>query len=276
MLLILFAGCLVEPVEDVAKHPTHQRPEIPSSRQAGEGYPDNPRPHLEVPHEGEIATGDPSGQVAGENGSSSGEKIGHCAPFCNEGIPGEVSLSDHNPPDEVEPEAITGEISCNPVPTSTHRFGKDNMVGLSGSIELVGFHRPLLIEVVRPNQGQYLVAYSLECTSGDVFTLSVPASLKQVYLVAFSDEEGDGPTQSDPYGRSELIDLTKAPDTIAIKMDKGKDISPIPVPLEPEVPLADTSLKPHGQTEESIKQLNPDADPSGKEIANPQEYNATE
>ena len=272
MLVWFLSGCLVDPVQDVAEHPTSQRAEIPSAKGVGEYHEDNPMPHLDIPHQGELSDGNPASSTPPQDAEGNPEPVEHV----DGGAPVQeiASVSDHPPPDEVTDEEITGKVTCTPVPTSVHRFGKEKRVSISGTITHVGLNKPLLIEVVRPKDGKYLVAYSLECSMGSELSLEVPASLGQVYLVAFSDVDGDGPTDTDPYGRSALLDLSGVNNTVSITMEKNAAVAPIPIPLEPEVPLDETSLKPHDQ-----KETNPDpgtivdeGDPSGKEIANPEDY----
>ena len=100
-------------------------------------------------------------------------------------------------------------------------------VALSGTLSTSEQGGPILVELVRLEAEAPVSFYHFECSGPGPFTLSAPPDQGEVWLVAFQDPKGDGPTSDDPsamagpvtLGRSAQGDLTLA---LALGADLGR------------------------------------------------------
>jgi hypothetical protein len=91
--------------------------------------------------------------------------------------------------------ALTG---CRPTPVWTDP-GED-LRTLSGQLTYSGSTSgPLLIDVINADG---VIVWGVECSRAATFSLQIPARLTEVWLAAYLDPTGDGPSASDPQGRS--------------------------------------------------------------------------
>ena len=152
----------------------------------------------------------------------------------------EMELKNISDPDELMPisEIISGE--CKPIASTAHLELENGGINISGTVNVaVPMSGPLLIELVQIKDQQSYSLYSVTCVSGKVeenyeadleFTAKFPANLSSVYVLAVIDNDGNGPSLSDPAARSQLIDLQDG-QGISLSIKKDTTISPIQLPL---------------------------------------------
>ena len=152
----------------------------------------------------------------------------------------QADLKDVPNPDEQMPlsELISGE--CKPIASTAHLKLENGGINVRGTVKVsVPMSGPLLIELVQIKDQQSYSVYSVTCVSGKVeenyeadleFTAKFPANLSKVYMLAVLDNDGNGPSISDPAARSELIALQEG-QGISLNISNESTISPIQMPL---------------------------------------------
>ena len=105
----------------------------------------------------------------------------------------------YNPSDAAE--------KCRPIASSEPAAPGENGVQISGKIDPASaIQGPLLLEIVRDAQEDTSL-YSVVCGIADAFVFLAPPNLTDVYVVAFSDADGNGPSDKDPMGISTKISI---------------------------------------------------------------------
>ena len=152
----------------------------------------------------------------------------------------EAEIKNVPDPDELMPisEILSGE--CKPIASTAHLELENGGINVSGTVNVaVPMSGPLLIELVQVKDQQSYSLYSVTCVSGKVeenyeadleFTAKFPANLSSVYVLAVIDNDGNGPSLSDPAARSELIALQDG-QGISLNIKKDTTIAPIQLPL---------------------------------------------
>lgn len=119
-------------------------------------------------------------------------------------------------------------------------------VTLSATIEADQQTGPVLIEVVRLDGEAPVSIYHFECHGPGRLELTAPPDLGEIYLAAFQDSLGDGPTADDPAGMTGPLSIGKSDiDSLIIKLAAGADLGKVALPHQlagagsgPQVPDA--------------------------------------
>ena len=162
--------------------------------------------------------------------------------------PGNDGMNGEEKPPPPNDEFSDSEGLCRPVASSLRRYPAVMQTGIEVSTELTikEGSGALLIEVVRkdPEKGS-LVVYNVSCNLAVSLKYRIPKNIGSVYAVYFADKAGDGPTEDDIVGMSELIDTTKE-GTIShsITLKKGNSIAPLQLPFFPITEAAPVSGEP--------------------------------
>ena len=88
--------------------------------------------------------------------------------------------------------------------------------------------------------------FGVECTTQKEFSIEMPEKLGEVWLAAFSDSNGDGPSKEDPQGRSQNIRIV------------SDDISNLDIQIQRDAPM-----------EEAFQLAPPNGAPAGPPAENP-------
>ena len=151
--------------------------------------------------------------------------------------PGNDGMNGEDKPPPPNDEFSDSEGLCRPVASSLRRYPAVMTNGLEVSAELTikNGSGAMLVEVVRkdPEKGS-LVVFNISCNLGVSLKYRIPKDIGSVYAVYFADKAGDGPTEDDIVGMSELIDTTKEEAiTHSITLKKGNSIAPLQLPFFP-------------------------------------------
>ncbi|MGC6509731.1 MAG: hypothetical protein ACON4U_15005 [Myxococcota bacterium] len=123
------------------------------------------------------------------------------------------SVSNGDGPSEGAPPATTeavdvprNELGCGPTRFWAGSTQDTDTVTLSGTIDFNSEQNgSYLIDVVS-NEAQKAV-FGFECTKPGEFSIDVPSDLEAVWLFAFIDTDGNGPSENDPQGRTEYFEI---------------------------------------------------------------------
>ena len=171
--------------------------------------------------------------------------------------PGNDGTNGEEKPPPPNDEFSDSEGLCRPVASSLQRYPAVVQTGLEVSAEMTikEGSGALLVELVRkdPEKGS-LVVFNVSCNLAVSLKYRIPKNIGSVYAVYFADKAGDGPTEDDIVGMSELIDTTKEEAiTHSITLKKGNSIAPLQLPFFPisegaqptdDAPKGDGSLPP--------------------------------
>ena len=160
--------------------------------------------------------------------------------------PGNDGMSPDERPPPPNDEFSDSEGLCKPVASSQRRYPAVATTGLEVSTELSikEGSGALLVEVVRLDEEKgSVVMYNVSCNLAVSLKYRVPKNIGSVYAVYFADKEGDGPTEDDIVGLSQVMDTTSEQAfTHKITLKKGNSIAPLQMPFLPiaeerEVPV---------------------------------------
>ncbi len=85
---------------------------------------------------------------------------------------------------------------------------------------------PLLVDVIDTGSGK--IVWGVECSGAGAFTVTMPADLGDVWLAAYIDLTGDGPTPDDPQGRSNgEFDAKSPPTDLSLTLAVGSPLTGI-------------------------------------------------
>ncbi len=113
-------------------------------------------------------------------------------------------------------------MQCEGTPNNEARDG--GSASLSGEVVFSEpVTQPVLIDLVDPRTHEQL--WGQYCRGSGTFSFDAPKSLGEVVLVAFMDEDGDGPSVTDPQGRSKgTLDLSTDVTGLVITMERGAKV----------------------------------------------------
>lgn len=167
---------------------------------------------------------------------------------CSSGSPDEYTLppisktnNKKQPSYKKQPSTLKKTHVC----THTHNFSTVSADGIPVILQLTqpDFTLPLLIEIIKHTEknGDF-VLYSLSCKMRKQVHFSLPVALKDFYIVAFADRDGNGPSSTDPAGRSEKINYQEAVNmqkkhlSLSISFEEKADLSPLQFPFNIAAP----------------------------------------
>ena len=114
--------------------------------------------------------------------------------------------------------------------SSEHVDPGDSGIRISGKVEpATSLQGPLLIEIVRDEQ-QDTSLYSVVCGVSESFEFFAPPDLENVYVVAFSDSDGNGPSEADPMGISPKISIVDG-EIVLEPIQMAGSIQPLSLPF---------------------------------------------
>ena len=120
-------------------------------------------------------------------------------------------------------------VGCSPIASSMAYAPKEDSIEIQARI-LNSVPGQVLVEVVKEVEGQWISFYGVECSEQKQLKLRIEPELGEAYIVVFVDKNGDGPSDSDPKGRSERIDI--GTDNISrLEIALNSKIEPIQLPL---------------------------------------------
>lgn len=151
--------------------------------------------------------------------------------------PGNDGMNGEKKPPPPNDEFSDSEGLCSPVASSLRRYPAVAQTGLQVAAELsiTEGTGALLVELVRndPEKGS-VVVYNVSCNLAVSLTYRVPKNIGSVYAVYFADKAGDGPTEDDIVGMSDVIDTTKGEAVShSITLKKDNSILPLQLPFFP-------------------------------------------
>ena len=126
---------------------------------------------------------------------------------------------------------------CRPV-ASSEAFAPSEADGLklTGTIKKPdGIVGSILLEFAKSSDGQSQTHYGVVCGFTESFTVDVPTGLSDVYVVAFVDVNGDGPSEEDPRGMIGPISPSQSGELDDITVDNNAKIAPLALPFMPFV-----------------------------------------
>jgi len=102
---------------------------------------------------------------------------------------------------------LTGSLTCGSA-TASSAPDADDTVKITGSLDYEGdTGARILLEVIHSKDGEVRTAANLICRDLGPLEVELPSSLGTVRLVAVIDVDGSGPSEGDPMGMSEDLDL---------------------------------------------------------------------
>lgn len=161
--------------------------------------------------------------------------------------------------------------SCLPIPSSSALYPGEEGLQVKGSVAASeDILAPVLLEFVGYKEGQSIALYSVNCDSSTSFDFPVPRNLGELWLLAFVDYDGNGPTESDPRGLSSKLNLAEdGVDVGVISVAEHQPIEPLSLPLKqlgpPEPPVEDPA---NPVVQEGLED-NPEPPPEGGENPEP-------
>jgi hypothetical protein len=199
--------------------------------------------------------------------------------------PGNDGMIEENIPPPNDEFSDNGGL-CRPVSSSMKRFPAVSETGIevSTDISIKEGSGALLVEVVRqdPEKGS-VVVYNISCNRASSLKFFIPKNIGSVYAVYFADKGGDGPTEDDLVGVSDLMDTTQEDSfSHSIFLEKGNSIAPLQLPffpiaeekneLAPPPPSGSDNLSPPiNEPEEGLPDPIQDSGAAPKEVPNIEE-----
>jgi len=145
---------------------------------------------------------------------------------------GEMNAKEQPPED-----AIPEEAHCQPIPSAVRNFPKlqSDVIAVRAEIKNAEELGALLVEIVRHDEEKGSIAvFNVACNLVTQIDYQIPKNIGSVYAVYFADVDGEGPSEDDIIGMSEIIDTTKEKEirhTITLK--KGMSLTPLTLPFLP-------------------------------------------
>lgn len=131
---------------------------------------------------------------------------------------------------------------CRPVASSEMLNPNGTGITLTGKIEkssdLVG---SLLLEFANNRGEKSQTNYGVVCGFSQEFEVEIPIGLQDVYVVAFVDVNGDGPSDEDPRGHIGPLSFSESMELDDIEVSLDRPLLPLKLPFIPNmsnVPIA--------------------------------------
>lgn len=178
------------------------------------------------------------------------------------------------PSGEAQNAANLDEGDCRPVASSEMLAPTEGEgIELTGNIKKPdGIVGSVLLEFAKSSGEQSQTHYGVVCGFTDSYTVEIPAGLSDVYVVAFVDVNGDGPSAEDPRGLIGPISPSQSGELDDITVEIDSTISPLSLPFAPYVnnipvvnegdntnpPPVDTDALPPPTTDVGVERETPD------------------
>lgn len=140
------------------------------------------------------------------------------------------------PPGNAENAASLDSGACRPVASSEMFAPTEGGIALTGTIKKPdGVVGSVLLEFAKSDGAQSQTHYGVVCGFTESYEVEVPVGLTDIYVVAFVDVNGDGPSPEDPRGMIGPLSPNAPADLDEIRVDVDGDVSPLTLPFTPFV-----------------------------------------